>query len=101
MKNKIVITLAMLHSSIGCSVLMPGAVTEEVRVDRVLDKAAWDLKCGKEAIKITKINDTTYGATGCGKRAAYLMENCMSDFLVTSFASACTAVLNSEINDNN
>ena len=34
-------------------------------------KAAFDLECPKEKIKVTRISQTSYGAIGCGKKAQY------------------------------
>ena len=81
----------------SCMGMLPGIVKEEDRVQKVTEKAAWDLECGKEKLNIIKINDTSYGAEGCGKKASYVMDKCTSNAMGGYWASVCTAVLNSEI----
>ena len=92
---KVILTILSLAILSSCASILPGMVTEEVRIERALDKAAWDLECSKEKINIIKINETTYGASGCNKRASYVMKMCRSSFMVTDYASSCTAELNS------
>ena len=91
-KTILIVTLATLSSA--CS-HMPGFANEDVRQIRVTEKAAWDLECDQKSIKVTKINDTTYGAEGCGHRVSYLMDKCSSGLTWGYDASVCTAVLNS------
>lgn len=45
----------------------------EQKQNLVSQRAAFDLNCG-ESIQITKLGNRVYGATGCGKRAAYILE---------------------------
>lgn len=35
-------------------------------------RASFDLDCPEEALRITEIDDDTFGAVGCGKRATYV-----------------------------
>jgi hypothetical protein len=91
-KTVFIFIIAVLSSA--CS-HMPGFANEDVRKTRVAEKSAWDLECDQKLIKVTKINDTTYGAEGCGHRVSYLMDKCSSGLTWGNNASVCTAVLNS------
>lgn len=84
----------IIGSLSGCS-LIPGMTNEDVRQERVISKAVWDLDCSKENINVLKINDTSYGVKGCGKKASYIMINCQSTPLNGDWADKCTAILNS------
>ena len=92
---KKIFLLSIVVTSIPSCMHFPWVADEGVRVVRVSEKSAWDLECEKDSIKVTKINDTTYGAEGCGKRASYLMTQCGSGIMWGYNASVCTAILNS------
>ena len=78
----------------GLSIQIAGCANM-VRDQRLVEKAAWDLKCSKDQISYTEINSTTYGVTGCQKRASYVMVDCSFGF----WRSCCKAVLNGPIYD--
>ena len=86
--------IGLISGTSSCAFL-PGFANEEVRNERVTDKAAWDLECEKSELKVTKISETSYGVEGCGKRASYIMSQCSSGILSGYYASVCTAILNS------
>lgn len=54
----------------GCAVGMEQF--DAIMVAKVKTKAAFDFECQKDAIQVTKIDNGSYGATGCGKRATYV-----------------------------
>jgi hypothetical protein len=64
-------------------------VDEETRISRVTDAAAFDFECDKNALSITKINPTSYGAKGCGKKARYTMVHCDD----MNWKTVCKAVI--------
>ncbi len=45
----------------------------KVAESKVAKRAAFDFECKEEGITITEIDDRTWGASGCGRRATYLM----------------------------
>jgi hypothetical protein len=64
-------------------------VDEETRISRVTDAAAFDFECDKDSLSITRINPTSYGAKGCGKKARYTMVHCGD----MNWKTVCTAVI--------
>lgn len=48
---------------------------DEIMVDKVAKKAAYDFKCSSEKLHITKIDHGSYGVKGCGKEATYVGVN--------------------------
>lgn len=58
----------------------------------VIDRASFDLSCEKNSISIVELGSMNYGATGCGKKAAYVI-SCPERMIDTS---QCTAILNSK-----
>jgi hypothetical protein len=91
---KRLLLVGLIAGTSSCAFL-PGFANEEVRNQRVTDKAAWDLECDKSKLKVTKISETSYGVEGCGKRASYIMSMCSSGVMSGYYASVCTAILNS------
>ena len=49
----------------------------------VKDRAAFDLDCPKDKIEVTNIGGTSYGASGCGKKATYTCNGTWGTFGVT------------------
>jgi hypothetical protein len=90
--SRICAVIAITLSVSGCVSMMYGdkLVTEETRNTRVLDAAAFDFECDKNSVSITKINPTSYGAKGCGKKARYTMIHCGD----MNWKTVCTAVVN-------
>ena len=75
--------------SIGVAALLAtGCTTSGTINQRVVDAASFDLSCPKHNIQVSELNSTSYGATGCSKRARYIAHNC--SFM--TFSWACTAV---------
>jgi len=65
---------ALVFSSIpvftGCGVGM--ARFDAIMMEKVRTKAAFDLQCSEGQLTVSKIDNGSYGAVGCGKRAAYV-----------------------------
>ena len=57
--------------------------------DEVLRRAPFDLDCKREEISITKLGGNTYGATGCGKKASYVV--------ICRGGMECDVILNSDV----
>lgn len=46
-----------------------GATAKELRT-----RAAYELNCPDESLKLTELDDTTMGVEGCGQRAVYVKD---------------------------
>ena len=44
----------------------------DIMTIKVKDRAAFDLQCDKADITVQKIGISSFGATGCGKKASYV-----------------------------
>jgi hypothetical protein len=55
----------------GCSFM-----SESTRVNMVTDRAAFDLSCEKNNVRVQKITENSYGAAGCGSKVTYLLDSC-------------------------
>jgi len=60
-----VAVLAVLATS-GC-----GPTMEQMH-DKLRTRAAFDLDCEEDQISVTDLDQSTTGASGCGRRASYL-----------------------------
>ena len=69
-------------------VLLAGCTTSSTINSRVVDAASFDLDCPKSKLQIRKLNSTSYGASGCQKKARYIAHMCT----FMNFPWACTAV---------
>jgi hypothetical protein len=65
-----------------------GCATMAVKKDLVVDRAKFDLSC--ESINVVELGGDAFGATGCGKKASYIVD-CKNNE-----AHSCTAILNSD-----
>jgi hypothetical protein len=83
------IFITVIPALLGCG----ATVSDSVRQGRVVDRATFDLDCPKANIEATAINDTTWGARGCGRKALYVLDQCNS----MNWASVCKALLDGEI----
>src|ERR1044071_2007591 len=59
------------------SLLVVGCATgerrfDEIMIQKVTTRAAFDFSCPKDKLVVTKIEGRTYGAVGCNRRAAYV-----------------------------
>jgi hypothetical protein len=70
-------------------VLASGCATTEQRHNLVSKRAVFDLNCN-EPVQITELGNRIYGASGCGRRATYVMQ------CYDSNIGSCTAILNSD-----
>ena len=61
-------------------------------LEQLKDRATFDLQCSENQLRLTRIDDRTYGVAGCGKRATYV-DTC--DQLQTR--ADCTWVLNADL----
>lgn len=49
------------------------AITYPVPRDRLLNRAAYDLECPKEALHVIKLDEDTRAVQGCGHRVTYVL----------------------------
>ena len=68
-----------------------GCATQPSPRDRLLKRAAFDLKCTKDELSVTKLDDRTRGVSGCGRQATYV-SSCNTHGMMQY---NCTWVLNS------
>ncbi len=76
--------LAITLSSSGCFL---GATDGK---KAVMDRATFDMGCGTGGLEVQELVNDTYGVTGCGKRATYVLD------CTDGWKTDCKAVLNSE-----
>jgi hypothetical protein len=69
--------------------------TGPTRRDRLYKRAAFDLRCTKDEMSVSRLDDRTFGVSGCGWRATYI-EECERP---QSIAPQCTWVLNEKERD--
>jgi hypothetical protein len=63
------------------------AATAEDHVDRLRPRAGFDLSC--QTVVLSRLDENTYGAAGCGRKAAYIW-TCKNDKL----EDTCAWVMN-------
>ena len=80
-----VLTLATALASLGA-----GCATTTSNMDLVRQRAVFDLGCNSQINVVELGNGDTFGATGCGNKASYIVK-CESNY-----ASSCTAIMNSD-----
>jgi hypothetical protein len=68
-----------------------GCATQPSPRDRLLKRAAFDLKCTKDELSVTKLDDRTRGVSGCGRQATYV-SSCNTHGMMQY---NCTWVMNS------
>jgi hypothetical protein len=58
-------------------------------IEAVTARAPFDLSCPREEIKVVKLGDSSFGATGCGRQSSY---SCICTYHVwyTCTAATCT-----------
>jgi hypothetical protein len=80
--KKLLLTASILSVSLiaGCSAMVD-------KTTFVKSRAAFDLDC--QSVNVMEIGNLVYGATGCGRKAAYIVD------CKTSFAETCKAIMNS------
>lgn len=52
--------------------LCAACITTGFKKELVRERAAFDLECDK--VKVRELGNSTFGATGCGKRETYLVK---------------------------
>ena len=65
------------RSRVGLAVLAPVALAACATTtprDELLRRAAFDLKCTKDELHVTKISSDTRGVRGCGRQATYIRD---------------------------
>jgi hypothetical protein len=67
------------------------AITYPIPRDRLLNRAAYDLECPKEALHVTKLDEETRAVHGCGHRATYVL---ICDAAVDNVTRRCTWLAN-------
>jgi len=55
------------------------------------ERASFDLKCPKEQIKLTKLDDITFGAEGCDRSATYIYNDYKNIWIMNSTAQPAAA----------
>jgi hypothetical protein len=70
-----------------------GCATAAQQKDKLLKRAAFDLKCTKDELSVTKLDERTRGVRGCGRQATYV-RSCSDDYNIN-----CTWVMNSAGHD--
>jgi hypothetical protein len=63
--------LLMSVAGAGC-----GLNSETTRVNMVTDRAAFDLSCERNNVRVVKISESAYGAAGCGSKVTYVLDSC-------------------------
>ena len=76
---------AAVLSSAAC------ATTYPVPRDRLLNRAAYDLECPKEALHVHKLDEDTRAVQGCGNRVTYVL---VCDAPVDNPVRRCTWLAN-------
>ena len=71
--------------------LFASCATTGARKELILKRATFDFDCSIEKLISTKIDGSTFGITGCGKKAVYIVD-CGGN----SNIGACRAILNSQ-----
>jgi hypothetical protein len=66
---------------------------KQLRVDQLLERAAFDLRCSRDKLKTSQLNPSTVGVVGCEQQATYVW-TCPHN--QAFFSPACTWVLNSD-----
>ena len=74
--------VVLISTLYGCAATMEATVLKRVE---------FDLDCPKESIKLVSLGTKTYGASGCNKRATYILQG------ECSIPSSCQAIMNSDL----
>jgi hypothetical protein len=74
---------------LGIALIHCGGATEQ----QLRTRAAFDLDCAENKLRLLKLDTDTMGVTGCGQRATYV-QSC--DAPANNATRSCTWVLNSE-----
>ena len=61
--------------------------------DQLRSRAAFDMECPKERIRLIWIDESTYGVRGCGQKATYV-ETCTGQ--KGAMTTTCTWALNTD-----
>src|SRR6187431_621478 len=70
-----------------------GCATAAQQKEKLLRRAAFDLKCTKDELSVTKLDERTRGVRGCGRQATYV-RSCTDPY-----GANCTWVMNSAGHD--
>jgi hypothetical protein len=77
----------------GCPVGMEHF--DAIMISKVRTKAAFDFECEKDTVQVSKIDNGSYGASGCGKRATYVGKDsqiCWSGNSESNLTNFCQVV---------
>jgi len=72
-------------------ILITGCASTMRMEKTVLQRADFDLDCEKESLTLKELDHRTYGVSGCGKRATYVVEG------VCLPGDRCQAIMNSDL----
>ena len=67
----------------------------ELLTPMVKRQAAFDLQCTEDQVQIVGLSESSFGASGCGRRASYVPESyhCRPDQPESIIKDVCTAVV--------
>ena len=72
----------------------------EILSKKVRARASFDLSCPKNKLKVNKIDKSTFGAVGCGKKASYIpneSESCRSNAIKSELENNCNMKLDGQV----
>ncbi len=96
-KALVLLTAILVLPASGCVQLFYHGklVTDETRVERATQAASFDLDCPAEEISASKLDETSYVASGCGKEARYILDKCHE----MNWKTVCTAMISGEVRE--
>lgn len=63
----------VLSLTLSCQTGVGPVRAAEIHKDVVMKRASFDLNCDISRIEVSEVGPYNYGATGCGKRAVYVL----------------------------
>ena len=99
-RTKILAMIGVLVLSSGCASLDD---KKNVMKGKAITRAAFDLSCAEKDLRVTEIDNTTYGVSGCGKKSSYIVHDsnpksrCFKRSLLSDVERYCSVIKNGEI----
>jgi len=86
--------LLVLLLVLGSACAVTAVRYDEIMTEKVGKQASFDLQCPREQVSITKIDNASFGASGCGKRASYVGADRLCDPIQdeSTLLNRCTMV---------
>lgn len=91
---KVKVSLALLIFFSGCY-----SLSENDKKQLVIKRAIFDLSCSKENVRVVKLLENTYGASGCGRRVSYITDSCEGMSTKSQILINCKIIMNSDSKD--